>query len=62
MIPILIVTPFGPMLAWKRGDLLGAFQRLYVAAALAALAGLTLWYVKMAARYWPHSASLPVSG
>ncbi|MCW0979962.1 heme lyase CcmF/NrfE family subunit [Agrobacterium sp. BT-220-3] len=46
MIPILIVTPFGPMLAWKRGDLLGAFQRLYVAAAIAALAGLTLWYVE----------------
>jgi len=46
MIPILIVTPFGPMLAWKRGDLLGAFQRLYVAAALAALAGLALWYIQ----------------
>ena len=56
MIPILIVTPFGPMLAWKRGDLLGAFQRLYVAAAIAALAGLTLWYVEMAVRCWPHSA------
>ncbi|KXG87079.1 heme lyase CcmF/NrfE family subunit [Agrobacterium bohemicum] len=46
MIPILIVTPFGPMMAWKRGDLLGAFQRLYVAAALAAVAGLTLWYIE----------------
>ncbi|WP_416408416.1 heme lyase CcmF/NrfE family subunit [Agrobacterium rosae] len=46
MIPILIVTPFGPMMAWKRGDLLGAFQRLYVAAALACVAGLTLWYIE----------------
>ncbi len=46
MIPILIVTPFGPMMAWKRGDLLGAFQRLYVAAALAAVVGLTLWYIQ----------------
>ncbi|SCX25291.1 Cytochrome c-type biogenesis protein CcmF [Agrobacterium sp. DSM 25558] len=46
MIPILIVTPFGPMMAWKRGDLLGAFQRLYVAAAFACVAGLTLWYIE----------------
>ncbi|MBB3947165.1 cytochrome c-type biogenesis protein CcmF [Rhizobium skierniewicense] len=46
MIPILIVTPFGPMMAWKRGDLLGAFQRLYVAAALAGVAGLTMWYIE----------------
>ncbi|CCB65586.1 MULTISPECIES: heme lyase CcmF/NrfE family subunit [unclassified Hyphomicrobium] len=28
MIPLLIALPFGPMLAWKRGDLLGAMQRL----------------------------------
>lgn len=46
MAPLLVATPFGPMLAWKRGDLYGAMQRLYVAAALAALAGLTLWYVE----------------
>ncbi|XUY27537.1 heme lyase CcmF/NrfE family subunit [Agrobacterium sp. rho-8.1] len=46
MIPVLIVTPFGPMMAWKRGDLLGAFQRLYVAAALAGVAGLTMWYIE----------------
>jgi cytochrome c-type biogenesis protein CcmF len=46
MVPILIITPFGPLLAWKRGDLLGAFQRLYVAASLSALAGLVLWYVE----------------
>jgi cytochrome c-type biogenesis protein CcmF len=28
MIPLLVLVPFGPMLAWKRGDLLGAAQRL----------------------------------
>jgi cytochrome c-type biogenesis protein CcmF len=28
MIPLLIALPAGPLLAWKRGDLLGAMQRL----------------------------------
>ncbi len=46
MIPLLIAVPFGPMLAWKRGDLLGAMQRLYVAAGLALLAGLSLYYIE----------------
>lgn len=46
MIPLLIAVPFGPMLAWKRGDLLAALQRLYVAAGLALVAGLTLYYIE----------------
>jgi cytochrome c-type biogenesis protein CcmF len=46
MTPILIAVPFGPLLAWKRGDLLGALQRLYVVAGLAFLAGLVLFYIK----------------
>ncbi len=33
MVPLLIAVPFGPLLAWKRGDLLAAFQRLFVAVA-----------------------------
>ncbi len=32
MVPLLIAMPFGPFLAWKRGDILGASQRLSVAA------------------------------
>ena len=28
MVPLLLIVPFGPMLAWKRGDLFGAAQRL----------------------------------
>ena len=32
IVPLLIAVPFGPLLAWKRGDLLGAAQRLTVAA------------------------------
>jgi cytochrome c-type biogenesis protein CcmF len=35
-LPLLLAVPFGPLLAWKRGDLLGAAQRL-MAAGLAAL-------------------------
>ena len=27
-VPLLIAMPFGPLLAWKRGDLLGVAQRL----------------------------------
>lgn len=46
MAPLLVAMPFGPMLAWKRGDLLGAFQRLYVAAGLALVAAVILFYVQ----------------
>ena len=38
MIPLLIAVPFGPLLAWKRSDLLGVGQRLYFALGLAILA------------------------
>jgi cytochrome c-type biogenesis protein CcmF len=31
MVPLVIAVGIGPMLAWKRGDLLGALQRLWVA-------------------------------
>ena len=37
IVPLLIAMPFGPLLAWKRGDLVAAAQRL-MAAACAALA------------------------
>src|SRR5215210_3842922 len=37
-IPLLIAVPFGPLLAWKRGDLLGVAQRLIGAFAIGALA------------------------
>ncbi len=38
MLPLLFAMPIGPLLAWKRGDLLAAGQRLFVAAALAFVA------------------------
>jgi len=38
MIPLLIILPLGPFLAWKRGDLVAVTQRLAGAAGLAILA------------------------
>lgn len=39
MLPLLVLVPFGPLLAWKRGDVIAASQRLMAAfaAALAAM-------------------------
>jgi cytochrome c-type biogenesis protein CcmF len=37
-LPLLIAVPFGPLLAWKRGDIGGAAQRLVAAAALGLVA------------------------
>jgi cytochrome c-type biogenesis protein CcmF len=37
-IPLMFAMPFGPLLAWKRGDLLGAAQRLMVAFGVALVA------------------------
>jgi cytochrome c-type biogenesis protein CcmF len=44
-VPLMAAVPFGPMLAWKRGDLLGASQRLMAAgiASLLALAFVWAW-------------------
>jgi cytochrome c-type biogenesis protein CcmF len=36
-IALLLVVPFGPLLAWKRGDILGVAQRLMGAAAIAVI-------------------------
>jgi cytochrome c-type biogenesis protein CcmF len=45
LVAVMIAVPFGPMLAWKRGDILGAAQRLLAAgiAALVVLALLWAW-------------------
>jgi cytochrome c-type biogenesis protein CcmF len=37
-IPLLLVAPLGPLMAWKRGDLLGVAQRVIGAAGLAVVA------------------------
>jgi cytochrome c-type biogenesis protein CcmF len=40
MLALLVALPFGPLLAWKRGDLYAASQRLIAAASVAALAAI----------------------
>jgi len=45
MVPLLIAVPIGPMLTWKRADLLGAVQRLWAAGVAALLAVLAGWYI-----------------
>jgi cytochrome c-type biogenesis protein CcmF len=42
-VPLLIALPFGPLLAWKRGDLLGAAQRLTAAGIVALVAVAMVW-------------------
>jgi cytochrome c-type biogenesis protein CcmF len=42
-VPLMIAVPFGPMLAWKRGDLLGAAQRLLAAGIAALIAFALVW-------------------
>ena len=41
-VPLLLAVPFGPLLAWKRGDLLGVAQRLIGAARASALIGIAV--------------------
>ncbi|MDR3536919.1 MAG: heme lyase CcmF/NrfE family subunit [Acetobacteraceae bacterium] len=45
MVPMVIAVGVGPMLAWKRGDLLGALQRLWVAYIATAVTLLVAFYV-----------------
>jgi cytochrome c-type biogenesis protein CcmF len=42
-VPLMIAVPFGPMLAWKRGDLLGAAQRLLAAGVTALVVLALVW-------------------
>src|ERR1700681_847547 len=39
----MVAMPFGPLLAWKRGDLLGAAQRLMAAGIAALIAIAVVW-------------------
>ncbi len=46
MAPLLVIVPFGPLLAWKRGDLLAVLQRLYLVAILAFVVAVVFFYVQ----------------
>jgi hypothetical protein len=57
-VPLLIAVPFGPLLAWKRGDLLGAAQRLIGAGiALALVAIAVVLGMDRGGRCWRRSRS-----
>jgi len=45
MTPFLCLLPLGPLLAWKRADLMGAAQRVWIAGLVAAIAVVLLLYV-----------------
>ena len=45
ILPLLLLVPFGPMLAWKRADALATAQRLYAAAVAALVVGLIALFV-----------------
>jgi cytochrome c-type biogenesis protein CcmF len=44
MVPAIVAVGIGPLLSWKRGDLLGALQRVWAAYIAAALAVMIAWY------------------
>jgi cytochrome c-type biogenesis protein CcmF len=46
MVPLLLVVVLGPFMAWKRADLLGALQRLWLAGVAALLVGLISAYLR----------------
>lgn len=45
MVPLFIVMPFGPLLAWKRGDITGAARRLRIAFVLSLSLAIIVWSV-----------------
>jgi len=45
MVPLLLAVAVGPLLGWKRGDLRGALERLWIAFGLALAVGAIMLYV-----------------
>src|SRR5690606_8294316 len=46
MLPLLLAVPFGPLLAWKRGDVLAAGQRLFAAAGIGLVLAAVVLYIQ----------------
>ncbi|MDH6268344.1 cytochrome c-type biogenesis protein CcmF [Rhizobium sp. SG_E_25_P2] len=46
MAPLFVVLPFGPLLAWKRGDLRAASRRLGLAFVLSLCLGVAVWVAR----------------
>ena len=47
VLPLLVLVPIGPFLAWKRGDVSLALRRLWVALAVAIVVGLSVFAVNV---------------
>ncbi len=61
VLPLLIAVPFGPLLAWKRGDILAAAQRLTVAGIAALVTVAVLWaWTRGGAAFAPLMIALAV--
>ncbi|MGN6311157.1 MAG: heme lyase CcmF/NrfE family subunit [Xanthobacteraceae bacterium] len=60
-VPLLLALPFGPLLAWKRGDIAGAAQRLYAAGIVALVSIAVLWaWVRGGSAFAPLAIGLAV--
>jgi cytochrome c-type biogenesis protein CcmF len=60
-VPLLLALPFGPLLAWKRGDIVGAAQRLYVAGIVALVSIAVLWaWVRGGSAFAPLAIGLAI--
>src|SRR6187551_1901735 len=60
-VPLMMAMSFGPLLAWKRGDLLGAAQRLFAAGGAALVAIAVLWaWVRGGSAFAPLAIGLAV--
>jgi cytochrome c-type biogenesis protein CcmF len=60
-LPLMIAMPFGPLLAWKRGDLAAATQRLTAAGIAALIAVAVLWaWTRGGAAFAPLAIGLAV--
>jgi cytochrome c-type biogenesis protein CcmF len=46
MAPLFVVLPFGPLLAWKRGDIAGAARRLRLAFVVALALAIVFWVTR----------------
>ncbi|MDB5553083.1 MAG: cytochrome c heme lyase subunit CcmF [Rhizobium sp.] len=46
MVPLIAVLPFGPLLAWKRGDMVAAARRLRLAFVLSLALGIVVWLAR----------------
>jgi cytochrome c-type biogenesis protein CcmF len=47
IMPLLLLVPIGPFLAWKRGDIAAALRRLWIALAVAVVVGVVVFVINV---------------